>query len=215
MHDLPPLLLPRPRSIEPLSGRASTARLDASRAADVRFAGQEAYSLHLDARGATLRARSDSGLAHAERTLDQLRRQYGESCPAMHIEDAPAFATRGVMLDVSRDRIPTIPEFRRIIDLLASLKFNHLQLYTEHTFAYRGHEDAWRGWSPITPDEARELDRYCRTRGIELAANQNCFGHLSHWLRHPRYAPLAETHGDWVFENAHERFPRSGPFSLC
>ena len=122
-----------------------------------------------------------------------------------------AIPVRGVMLDVSRDRVPTMDHLLATVDLLASLKFNHLQLYTEHTFAYAGHEEVWRGWSPITPDEVRTLDERCRARGITLAANQNCFGHLAHWLRHPRYAPLAETHGEWMFMD----WPRSGPFSLC
>lgn len=131
--------------------------------------------------------------------------------PALRIEDWPTFATRGVMLDVSRDRVPTMRELFEIVDFLAALKYNHLQLYTEHTFAYAGHEEVWAGWSPITPDEVIRLDAYARERGVELAANQNCFGHLASWLRRPKYAHLAETHGDWIFDC----WPRSGPFSLC
>jgi hypothetical protein len=115
------------------------------------------------------------------------------------------------MLDVSRCKVPTMDSLREAIDVLASLKINHLQLYTEHTFAYEGHEDVWREASPITPDEIRELDAYCIARGVELCPNQNCFGHLAEWLRLPRYAHLAETHGDWKFMH----FDRSGPFSLC
>lgn len=164
---------------------------------------------------ATLRASTASGMRHGLRTLAQLLRQYGDRVPCVYIADEPAFATRGAMLDVSRDRVPTMRHLLETVDLLASLKINHLQLYTEHTFAYAGHEDVWRGWSPVTPAEVRELDVYCEQRGVELAANQNCFGHLASWLRHPKYATLAETHGDWVFENAHEAFPRTGPFSLC
>src|SRR5262249_14644528 len=88
---------------------------------------------------------------------------------------------------------------------------NHLQLYTEHTFAYEGHDEVWADFSPVTPAEARELDEYSGKRGVRLAANQNCFGHLHRWLRLQKYAHLAETHGDWVFME----WPRSGPFSLC
>lgn len=158
-----------------------------------------------------IEAPAGEGLRHARTTLSQVVAGGGGAVPAMVIEDAPAIATRGVMLDVSRCRIPTMAEFARILDQLAMLKCNHVQLYTEHTFAYMGHEDAWRGWSPITPGEVRSLDAACRERGIELAANQNCFGHLAHWLAQPKYAPLAETHGDWLFDV----WPRRGPFSLC
>ncbi|HYE61429.1 MAG TPA: family 20 glycosylhydrolase [Phycisphaerales bacterium] len=160
----------------------------------------------------TITAADIRGHMHALRTFLQLRHQYATTrrCPTLVIEDAPAFATRGVMLDVSRDRVPTNRELARLVGELGWLKINHLQLYTEHTFAYAGHEDVWRAWSPLTPDDIRTLDALCRPT-IELAANQNCFGHLASWLRHPKYADIAETHGDWVFDV----WPRSGPFSLC
>jgi hypothetical protein len=150
---------------------------------------------------------------HGLRTLAQLLRQHPVRIPAMEIDDEPAFSRRGVMLDVSRNKVPTLESLKQTVDDLAALKFNHLQLYTEHTFAYAGHEEAWRGASPITPAEARELDVYCADRGIELAANQNCFGHLAHWLKLPRYNPLAEIEGEaeWKFLE----YPRKGPFSLC
>jgi hexosaminidase len=212
-----PLLLPRPRSIESKSGRASNTLIAeiADAGASLRFPGAEAYALRADESGVTIAARTTAGIAHARRTLAQLRAQYGNALPRLAIEDAPAFPTRGVMLDISRDRVPTMAHLLGTADLLAALKLNHLQLYTEHTFAYRGHEEVWRDASPMTPAEVPELDAFCRARSMELAANQNCFGHLATWLRMPRYAHLAETHGDWVFENEHEQFRRSGPFSLC
>ena len=159
----------------------------------------------------TIRANSRAGLRHALHTLRQLIVQFPERLPGMWIDDGPSFATRGVMLDVSRDRVPTMEQLYQTVDLLAGLKYNHLQLYTEHTFAYKGHEEVWREWSPLTGDEVRRLDRYCRLRGVELAANQNCFGHLVKWLEHQKYADLAETHGDWMFDV----WPRKGAFSLC
>lgn len=162
-------------------------------------------------------SRSREGLRHAAATLRQLCRAYPDpgDLPCLVIEDSPAggFATRGVMLDVSRDKVPTMEQFRETIDLLASLKFNHLQLYTEHTFAYEGHEDVWKDWSPLTQGEVRELDGYAAARGIELAANQNCFGHLAAWLKKPGYEHLAEIEGNnaWHFH----QWERRGAFSLC
>jgi hypothetical protein len=158
-----------------------------------------------------LRADDKAGLRHAGQTLAQLRRQYGTRLPTMVIEDRPRFAKRGVMLDASRDRVPLLREAINAARQLRHLKVNHLQLYTEHTFAYRGHDDVWQGWSPFTEGEVHVLGEWCSAHEVELAANQNCFGHLASWLRHPKYAHLAETHGDWVFDV----WPRSGPFSLC
>jgi hypothetical protein len=173
---------------------------------------RQSYRLTLPADGpASISAQHADGVTWALHTLAQLDAAHPGGIPAQIVDDSPRFAVRGVMLDVSRDRIPTMREFREIIRTLASLKFNHLQLYTEHTFAYRDHETVWKGWSPLTPDEVRRLDSWCRQAGIELAANQNCFGHMVPWLKHEKYGHLAETHGDWMFDI----WPRSGPFSLC
>lgn len=152
-----------------------------------------------------------TGVRYAFFTLMQLIRQYGRFIPGMIIEDAPAFRNRAVMLDVSRDRVPRMDELKRTVNMFVSLKFNHLQLYTEHTFAYAGHEEVWRDASPLTANEVKDLDDYCLARGITLAANQNCFGHMARWLKHPIYEHLAETTGEWDFYG----HPRTGPFSLC
>lgn len=236
---LDPLLIPAPRRLDrrpghaalpPGAGPADIAPLMAAAdptiaaspawlklrvtgaACGMKPASLQGYTLRIESAGPVqIEAPTIAGLRNALATLTQLLRQYGERPPVLEIIDTPAFATRGVMLDVSRDRIPTMPEFFRIIEQLAELKINHLQLYTEHTFAYAGHEDIWRDWSPLTPAEIVELDMFCQLRGIDLAPNQNCFGHLAVWLRHPRYAHLAETHGDWKFYH----WTRSGPFSLC
>lgn len=151
------------------------------------------------------------GLRNARATLVQLARASGAFLPACEIEDEPAMPIRGVMLDVSRLRVPTMKQLFAIVDQLALLKFNHLQLYIEHVFLYRGHEQVAAGASPITSDELRRLDTHARARGLTLAANQNCFGHMARWLACEPYANLAETHGDWWSQD----MPRRGAFSLC
>ena len=102
------------------------------------------------------------------------------------------FEVRGYMLDVSRDRVPTLKTLREIVDLLARCRYNQFQLYTEHTFAYAAHPEVWEEADPLTPAEIRKLDAYCQMQGIELVANQNTFGHMERWLTLPRYNPLAK-----------------------
>ena len=101
------------------------------------------------------------------------------------------FEVRSYMLDVSRDRVPTLKTLREIVDLLARCRYNQFQLYTEHTFAYAAHPEVWEEADPLTPAEIRKLDAYCQMQGIELVANQNTFGHMERWLTQPRYNPLA------------------------
>jgi hypothetical protein len=87
--------------------------------------------------------------------------------------------------------VPTTERLHALIDRLASLKVNQLQLYSEHTFAYRNHQDVHAAASPLDADEIRALDSYCRDRHIELVPNQNCLGHMNRWLALERYRPLA------------------------
>ena len=104
----------------------------------------------------------------------------------------------GYMLDVSRNKVPTMQTMRRIVDVISSLGYDQLQLYFENAFAYSGHEAAWKDVSPFTPDEIRALDALCAEKGIELVPNQNSFGHLENWFRHPEYLHLAELPGGGV-----------------
>ena len=95
------------------------------------------------------------------------------------------------MLDVSRDKVPTMTTLTALVDRLASLKVNQVQLYSEHTFAYRDHPEVHAAASPYDAAEIRELDAFCRARHVELVPNQNCLGHMNRWLAHDRYRPLA------------------------
>ncbi|MBL8759981.1 MAG: family 20 glycosylhydrolase [Phycisphaerae bacterium] len=174
------------------------------------------FTLTIDSRAIAIEASHIAGVRLGLFTLRQLLATAPHDSgtrllPCLRIEDEPTFQTRGVMLDVSRTRVPTMAQLFEAVERLASLKFNHLQLYTEHTFAYSFAEDVWRGCGPMTPDEVRRLDEHCKLLGVELSANQNCFGHLHAWLNTPKFAPLAETHGDWMFDV----WPRKGPHSIC
>jgi len=102
------------------------------------------------------------------------------------------FEARGYMLDISRDRVPTMKTLREIVDILARCRYNQFQLYTEHAFAYLKHSVVWEEADPMTAAEIRKLDAYCRMQGIELVANQNTFGHMERWLVHPEYNGLAK-----------------------
>lgn len=153
----------------------------------------EAY--HLDIRNDSIIIRSGDrpGAFYALQTLKQICNSQSDSLTyGLSIQDHPDFARRGYMLDISRDKVPTMKSLYRLIDLLASLKYNELQLYTEHTFAYKDHREVWEDASPMTPEQIRELDQYCKARNIDLVPNQNSFGHMERWLEHETYLPLAE-----------------------
>ncbi len=137
-------------------------------------------------------ADTPAGVFYAVQTLKQLLQQTGSDLPTLRCRDWPDFANRGVMLDISRDKVPTMDALYALVDKLASWKVNQFQLYTEHTFAYRKHPTVWATASPMTGEEILALDDYCRQRFIELVPNQNTFGHMTRWLIHDEYNHLAE-----------------------
>lgn len=158
----------------------------------------QAYRLQIDRDGITAVASSPAGHFYAMMTLRQIQRQIEEWIPYVRIEDQPDFPVRGVMLDISRNRVPTMETILQLVDLWSELKLNQVQLYTEHTFAYKNHQAVWEQASPFTGREIEELDAYCRKRCIDLVPNQNSFGHLERWLVHPEYRHLAESPGGFT-----------------
>ncbi len=159
----------------------------------VRGLDPEGYRLEVTEEGIRIQASGERGRFMARQTLRQLKLLSPATCPHMEIEDEPAFPIRGYMLDISRCKVPSMEHLFRLVDLLALFKYNQLQLYTEHTFAYKGHEVVWEDASPMTPNEVRQLREYCAGRFIELVPNQNALGHMERWLRHDPYLDLAES----------------------
>ncbi|MBI5959697.1 MAG: beta-N-acetylhexosaminidase, partial [Chloroflexi bacterium] len=158
----------------------------------------EGYHLTIQPSGISLVANDARGAFYGVMTLVQLAQMYNRRLPTLEIEDWPDFPVRGVMLDISRDRVPTMETLYHLIDLLASWKINQFQLYTEHTFAYQRHRVVWEHASPITAEQILALDAYCRERYIELVPNQNSFGHMHRWFKHAPYKALAETETEFL-----------------
>jgi hexosaminidase len=181
-------LLPRPRFVD--VGDQLTANRVASERVDPALP-TEGYELRIDDDGAHIAAGDDAGLFYARATLAQLGRLSNGSIPIGTIHDHPDLPVRAVMLDVSRDKVPSMETVRDLIDRLAQWKVNQFQLYSEHTFAYKNHADVHAKASPFTASEIRELDAFCRARHVELVPNQNCLGHMNRWLEHERYRSLA------------------------
>jgi hexosaminidase len=172
--------------VEPLAFAAAPAHAQA-----------QGYRLRVADNGVVIASSGAPGLQYGLSTLVQLvslaKASQGRlALPCLELEDWPDFAARGVMLDVSRDKVPTIDTLHALIDKLMSWKVNQVQLYMEHTFAYSKHEVVWRDASPFDAGELRALDSYCAERHIELVPNQQSFGHMHRWLVHEPYRALAE-----------------------
>ncbi|MGE9296208.1 MAG: beta-N-acetylhexosaminidase, partial [Puniceicoccales bacterium] len=186
------LLIPEPRKIKKLEGICPF-RIEPVVELNSKDLPPQGYRLTIEPSRIRIEAYDSAGEYYARQTLRQIADQSedpGMDC--VRIEDWPDFSIRGYMLDISRDKVPTTDHLHRLVDTLSALRYNQLQLYTEHTFAYAGHETVWGTASPMKAEEIEALDVYCRDRFIELVPNQNSFGHMERWLKHAEYHYLAE-----------------------
>lgn len=136
------------------------------------------------------------GAFYALMTLRQMMLASPGNLPCCEIFDRPGLSLRGMMLDVSRGKVPTLETLKQTVDFLAAFKYNHLELYFEgFSFAYPSFPKYWREDGALLPEEIRELDAYCRARFIDLVPNQNSLGHMAPWLEKEEFASLAELEG--------------------
>lgn len=193
------LLLPVPRQItykhtctkKPLNKLPQVIKTDPNEITQ-----PQGYKLEISPSKISITAHDRAGVFYAKQTLKQIASQCPKKARCLTITDYPDFAVRGVMLDISRDKVPTMETLENLVDMLASWKINHFQLYTEHTFAYKNHYEVWKDASPMTAEQIRHLDKFCKERFIDLVPNQNSFGHMERWLKHEKYRYLAEAPED-------------------
>lgn len=151
-----------------------------------------AYTLTIDTDGIAITGYDFEGVRNGVQTLRQLIGQNGAVLPVLQIEDAPAYQIRGYYLDATRGRVPTLAWLKQWADKLCLYKYNQLQLYIEHTFAFDGMSETWRGSSPLTPADILEFDQYCANLGIELVPSVSTFGHQYVAMRTQELRELGE-----------------------
>ncbi|NSL86333.1 family 20 glycosylhydrolase [Chitinophaga sp. Mgbs1] len=102
------------------------------------LAGEEAYTMQVNPQQLIISAKGAAGFFRAVETLRQLMPPFTEgsagghvtavNIPAMDLKDQPAYAWRGMHLDVSRHFF-SIDYLKKFIDLLALYKMNKLHLH--------------------------------------------------------------------------------------
>lgn len=161
---------------------------------------KEGYNLDISPLRIEVTYSDPQGLYYSLVTVKQLNKASDGKISCVEIEDYPDMEIRGVMLDISRNKIPTLETLLKIADYLSELKINHFQLYVEgFSFGYPSFKELWENTAtPITPEEIRDLDQYCRDRFIDLTPNQNSLGHMMAWLETEKFKDLAECPGGYT-----------------
>ncbi len=181
---------------------------------------EEAYCIEINEDKITLIGANSKGVFYGIQTLKQILESGEGRLTCTEIIDYPEFKVRGFYHDITRGKVPTLETLKRIVDNLAKYKINHFQLYVEHVFPFRGHEEVWANKDTITPEEILELDQYCIENNIELVPSIATFGHLYHLLSSESYGHLCELENSkgkpfsWVDRMGHHTIDISNEESI-
>jgi hexosaminidase len=147
----------------------------------------ERYTLDVTPRGARLEASTPSGILRGLATMQQLVRAGADGfrARAVHVEDAPRFAWRGLMLDVSR-HFAKPDAILRTLDAMESVKLNVLHLHLSDNEGFRVESRKYprltaypsSGGQFYTQAEIRALVAAARDRGIRVVPEFEMPGHV-------------------------------------
>ena len=162
---------------------------------------RDGYRLVVRPHGIDLVGGSPAGCFYGWQTLRQLSTGGQATVPCCSILDWPDFDTRGLLHDITRGKSPTLETLKTLVDRLACLKVNQLQLYMEHAFVFPFDPAICGPDEGVTPEEVCELDDYCRERFIDLVPALATFGHMGRILSMPKYRHLAEVEATQTWHN--------------
>lgn len=108
------------------------------------------------------------------------------------IFDKPDFQIRSIMIDISRNKVPSLDTLKKIVDEIALVKINELQLYIEgRAFYFESYPQFYKDKNDfLTGEDVTMLKKYCIDRNIELIPNLNCFGHMGYWVNQKEFEHL-------------------------
>ncbi|BBH21708.1 N-acetyl-beta-D-glucosaminidase [Paenibacillus baekrokdamisoli] len=110
------------------------------------------------------------------------------------IREEPQFDTIGIMLDCSRNAVPTIESVKELLRYMALMGMNTLMLYTEDTYTVE--EEPYFGYmrGRYTIGELQECDAYAAELGIEMIPCIQTLAHLESFLKWQAAANLRDSH---------------------
>jgi hexosaminidase len=166
----------------------------------------ESYRMDVSAEDARITAATVSGALRGMETFVQwidLGRE-GFEARTVHIEDAPRFPWRGLMLDVSRHWMP-IDVVLRNLDAMAAVKLNVFHWHLSDDQGFRVESRRFPRLQGLGSDghfytqaEVRRVIEYARDRGIRVIPEFDMPGHTTSWL--VGYPELGSAPGPYQIE---------------
>ncbi|WP_182200313.1 beta-N-acetylhexosaminidase [Paraliobacillus salinarum] len=95
-----------------------------------------------------------------------------------HVSEQVQFEMSGVMIDASRNAVPTVSDIKRLLRKMAIMGLDSLMLYTEDTYEVKEHPYFGYMRGRYTAEELRICDEYGYQLGIEMIPCIQTLGHL-------------------------------------
>lgn len=149
----------------------------------------ESYSLSVTPGGVGIEASTIVGAMRGLATLVQLVQASGSEyvLPVVSIHDSPRFAWRGLMIDCGRHFEP-MDVLKRTLDGMAAVKLNVFHWHLTEDQGFRIESKLYPKLTGVgsdgffyTQEDARELVRYARARGIRVVPEFEMPGHSTAW----------------------------------
>lgn len=151
----------------------------------------EGYHLTVGPR-VLLSARGDRGRLYGVQTLLQMLTgsDQGVALRCAQITDEPSMAFRA--WHMASPAAAEIATYKRMVDVLAALKFNTIVWEVNGQLQYTSHPDLARAGSP-TKEQLKELVDYAKLRRFEVIPQLATFSHFDYVLSNRAYQGLAES----------------------
>ncbi|MCQ2400014.1 MAG: beta-N-acetylhexosaminidase, partial [Clostridia bacterium] len=102
------------------------------------------------------------------------------------------FKRFGIMLDCSRNAVPTVDFLKTFITDIKKMGYNCLELYTEDTYEMDGEPNFGYLRGRFTKNELKEINAFGKEQGVELIPCIQTLAHLNCALRRYPYADFKD-----------------------
>ncbi len=162
--------------------------------------GDQGYLLLATPERVIISANAPAGAFYGVQTLLQLAEiGSGRKIPCVRIRDWPVLEWRGVLTDQSRQAVPKVETYKRMIRELSRHKINFISMHLEHTFVVEKHPIISDGTGALTAADVGEICDYARKYHCLFFPSFEAFSHQHHIFKHEEYAHLAESPGGSSF----------------
>jgi hexosaminidase len=155
-----------------------------------RLGDDESYTLDVSPTQARLKSATVTGAMRGLQTLLQLARPdaQGFAIAGVHIEDAPRFPWRGLLLDVTSHFMP-VAVIKRNLDAMEAVKLNVFHWHITDDQGFRVESQVFPKLHTLgssggyyTRHEIRDVIEYARDRGIRVLPEIDMPGHSGTWM---------------------------------